>query len=86
MLAPGSVDEKTGQTVPNVLKSKYPNPQRIFTYALVDGQMPDVESVVVTSGMIEKSARTIRGSAGPSRGDAELWRDALFRFIQPARG
>ncbi|KAF6201996.1 hypothetical protein GE061_004392 [Apolygus lucorum] len=70
-----------GTTVLDVMKSKHPaqfRPQE-DTFIASD-TLPLMVDIDVTSNHIEKVARKLRGSAGPSGTDAEQWRNMLLRF------
>ena len=80
VMKPNDIDNKTGKPVFEVLKSKHPNAGDLKRAALVEGEYPEQEQIIVTSGHVEKACRSLRGSAGPSGTDAEFWQDALLRF------
>ena len=71
----------TGKTVHEVLAEKHPPQRSADTAAFVQcDTLPPLEHVDITSSHIESIARSLRGSAGPSRTDAEQWRSFLLRF------
>ena len=73
------IDTKSGKKIIDVLLSKHPDSGDIHRSCLLDETIPDKEAVMITAGQIEATTRALKGSAGPSGMDAELWHDLLLR-------
>ena len=76
MLDPNSLaEDKSGlmdKTVFEVFKDKHPEPSAVDDNAFIHcADLPVLVDVDVTSAHIEKVARKIRGSAGPSGTDSD---------------
>ena len=85
VLDPNSLaEDKSGvmdKTVFKVFKDKHPEPRTVDENAFIHcDDLPVLVDVDVTSGYIEKVARKIRGSAGPSGTDSDNWSNFLLRY------
>ena len=68
-------------TVLEQLKEKHPVASRVQRGTVdTTSAYPAVEDIVITSAQIEKTARKLRGSAGPSGADSYHWKSVLLRF------
>lgn len=74
-------DEVQGKKVLEVLKSKHPSSKPHCEDAQIEADyVPDFEDVFITADVIEKTARRIQGSAGPSGTDSDHWQAVLLRY------
>ncbi len=79
----GSQKSKLLETTPNVindLKEKHPKAHPALNSSLYEGPVDDVSSVIFDSNdsnLVEKVAKQINGSGGPSGIDAEIWQHIL---------
>ena len=81
ILQPNDIDEKTGDSVETVLRSKHPDaripkPESLPQYA----NTPDFVEVDITEGAVEKVARRLSGSAGLGGTDSHALKHWLLRF------
>ncbi len=81
VLLPGDTDEKTGENIFDVLKSKHPaatdpDPSEMEDYEI----LPDFVDLDVTEDTVEQVARRLSGSAGPGGSDAQALQHWLLRF------
>ena len=68
-------------TVLEQLKEKHPVASRVQRGTVdTTSAYPAVEDIVITSAQIEKTARKLRGSTGPSGADSDHWKSVLLRF------
>ena len=68
-------------TVLEQLKEKHPVASRVQRGTVdTTSAYPAVEDIVITSVQIEKTARKLCGSAGPSGADSDHWKSVLLRF------
>ena len=71
---------EVNDTVLNSLKDKHPEPGKVFDNALLKGPAVEVEDVIfdaIDADLIQRTARTVSGGAGPSGADAEIWQRIL---------
>ena len=86
-----SPNDKVGsgdRTVLDVLREKHPDPAPIDECAMdgCDDELPALMDVSVTSGHVEKIARSLHGGAGPGGTNSSHWRSFLLRFgVQSAK-
>ena len=70
-----------GKTVFDELQEKHPEQQPVNPAAFIDcNELAPIERVDITGVHIERVARKLFGSAGPSGNDSEQWRAFLLRF------
>jgi hypothetical protein len=83
---PAEVDEKTGDTVAEVLESKHPSAKTPDVAVLTDyPHLPDFVELDITDEAMEKVARRLLGSAGLGGTDSHALQHWLLRFGK-ARG
>ena len=78
----GRVLELTHE-VQEALRAKHPEAQPTSTEALIQGETPVINSIFFenfTGEVVRKTALTTKFAAGPSMGDAYVWRRMLFSF------
>ena len=76
-----SVDGSTKKTVPDVLRSKHPDPHPPHTLSLLsENELPQFEDLEVTGATIHKVVFGIQGGAGPCGADASHWHNILLRY------
>ncbi len=81
VLLPDDVDEKTGESVIDVLQSKHPDAQVPDAAELEDYEtVPNFVDLDITKEVVEKVARRLSGSAGPGGSDAQSLQQWLLRF------
>ena len=81
VLLPGETDEKTGETIFDVLKSKHPAARVPEASEMEDYDiLPDFVDVDITEDIVEQVARRLSGSAGPGGSDAQAIQQWLLRF------
>ncbi len=87
VLLPDDVDEKTGESVIDVLRSKHPDARVPDASELEDYEVtPDFVDLDITEEVVEKVARRLSGSAGPGGSDAQSIQHWLLRFGQASQG
>jgi len=79
VLDPQDVAENDTRTVREVLADKHPQQRTADPAAFIDGDLPPLVGVDITANQVERAAREIQGGAGPSGGDATLWKDLLLK-------
>jgi hypothetical protein len=81
IMLPDEIDEKTGDTVLEVLQSKHPE-SRVPDISLMEeyDSLPDFVELDITADTVEKVARRLSGSAGPGGTDASDLQHWLLRF------
>ena len=72
-------DLTDGRTVAKILQEKQPKASLLFEETFNISELPPLEKLNITSSTIEKQARKLFGSSGPSGSDANHWFDALIR-------
>ena len=78
----GGVLELTPE-VKEALRAKHPEAQPASTKVLIQGESPVINSILfenLTGEVIRKTTLAIQGAAGPSMGDAYVWRRMLVSF------
>jgi len=74
-------DGPLGKTVFDVFQEKHPPQRQADPSAFIQcDELPPLEKVDITSAHIEKVARRLFGSAGPSGTDSEQWRSFLLCY------
>ena len=73
-------DSIDGRTVTEILPEKHPKASPLFEVTFNISELPLLEKLNITSSTVEKQARKLFGSSGPSGSDANHWFDALIRF------
>jgi xanthine dehydrogenase molybdopterin-binding subunit B len=69
-LLPEDKDDKTGDTVLDVLQSKHPAARVPDTSIMEEyNTLPDFVEIDITEEVVEKVAHRLTGSAGPGRSD-----------------
>ena len=64
----------------DTLRDKHPEPAEVVDSALLIGPAVDVEDVIfdsIDADLIERTAQSISGAAGPSGADGEIWQHIL---------
>jgi hypothetical protein len=81
ILMPGDIDEKTGDSVANVLKSKHPD-ARVPDASLLPtySETPDFVDLSITEDVVETVAKRLAGSAGLGGTDAHALTNWLLQF------
>jgi len=81
VMLPEEIDNKTGDTVKEVLESKHPN-LRVPDISLMEEYetLPDHVDLDITADTVERVARRLSGSAGPGGTDASDLQHWLLRF------
>ena len=69
-----------GRTVTEILQEKHSKTSPLFEGTFNISELPLLEKLNITSSTVEKQARKLFGSSGPSGSDANHWFDALIRF------
>ena len=69
-----------GRTVTEILLEKHPKASPLFEGTFNISELPPLEKLNITSSTVEKQARKLFGSSGPSGSDANHWFDAFIRF------
>ena len=69
-----------GRTIAEILQEKHPKASPLFEETFNISELPPLEKLNITSSTIEKQARKLFGSSGPSGSDANHWFDALIGF------
>ena len=69
-----------GTTVTEILQENHPKASPLFEGTFNISELPPLEKLNITSSTVEKQARKLFGSSGPSGSDANHWFDALIRF------
>ena len=86
VLMPDDIDEKTGDSVAQTLKSKHPDARTPETPSLFDyPTTPDFVDVDITTDTVEKVARRLSGSAGLGGVDSHTLRHWLLQFGSASR-
>ena len=68
------------QKVRDTLMEKHPPAEPANPQALIPGQAPRVEEVIfeaIDGKTVQAAAKSVHGSGGPTRGDADNWKDVL---------
>ena len=68
------------QQVRNKLHEKHPESANIEPEALIEGEIPEVQSVIyeeVDGHAVQAAAKRVHGSGGPTNTDADLWKHVL---------
>ena len=68
------------RTVTEILQEKHPKTSPLFEGTFSISELPPLEKLNITSSTVEKQARKLFGSSGPSGSDANHWFDAFIRF------
>ncbi|CEM24780.1 unnamed protein product [Vitrella brassicaformis CCMP3155] len=70
-----------GVTVLDVLREKHPPQQQPHEEAFLPcDDLPPLIDVDITDSTVERAARSLSGSAGPTGGDANFWQTFLLRY------
>ncbi|CEM26622.1 unnamed protein product [Vitrella brassicaformis CCMP3155] len=83
VLHPSAQAEKRppGVTVLDVLREKHPPQQQPHEEAFLPcDNLPPLIDVDITDSTVERAARSLSGSAGPTGGDANFWQTFLLRY------
>jgi len=78
---PDEIDEKTGDTVEEVLQSKHPDARNVDPSFLPEyEEIPDFVDLDITEEVVEKVARKLSGSGGLCGSDAQAASQLLLKF------
>ena len=87
ILMPGDVDEKAGDLVSEVLESKHPIGRDVeISSLLIFESCPELINIEVTEDNVEKVAKRLSGSAGPSGIDSVAMSHVLNNKKQTLSG